>query len=57
LSRLSGTTPGEVQFNSEFIRNILVYAVLPMAAVLVRFFPELSSFLFTWIRPLSQLLA
>jgi hypothetical protein len=57
LSRLSGTTPGEVQFNSEFIRNVLVYAVLPMAAVLVRFFPELSSFLFTWLRPLSQMLA
>jgi hypothetical protein len=54
LSRMTGTEPGEVNVNRTFVSNILIFAALPIVAVLTSKFPGLRETLFAWLGPLGQ---
>jgi hypothetical protein len=56
LSRLAQTKPGSVEFTPQFLRQVVLYVVLPVAALTARIFPELSDMLFSWLTPLRSVL-
>jgi hypothetical protein len=56
LSRLAHTKPGSVQFTPQFVQQVVLYVVLPLAALTARIFPELSETLFSWLTPLRSVL-
>jgi hypothetical protein len=49
LSRISGTTPGEL--GAEFYLKLVSYVALPVLGLLASAFPSISNFLFSWIEP------
>jgi hypothetical protein len=49
LSLLSGTTPGQVTWNRDFIFRILFYVIVPLLALLGAQFPEGIRDLLSWI--------
>jgi hypothetical protein len=56
LSRLGGSTPGRVDFNFGFVREIGVYVVFPLLAIIARTFPEIGDPLFSWLGSAQRLL-
>ena len=56
LSRLSGTAPGRVSFNFNFISELVVYVVLPILALVATLVPEVSDQLAAWLDPLRRAL-
>jgi hypothetical protein len=56
LSRLAQTKPGSVEFTPQFLQHVVLYVVLPVAALTARIFPELSDMLFSWLAPLRSVL-
>ena len=56
LSRLGNSRPGGISFNLTFIGQLVVYVLLPAAAVIASVFPEISELLFSWLDPLTRLL-
>jgi|GEM_PF-6672890 len=56
LSRLSGSTPGQVDFNFALAGQLVVYVGLPLLAVFANIFPELRDQLFAWLGPMRRLL-
>lgn len=52
LSRLNGTTPGEI--GKSFYLNLLSYGALPILMVLAAGFPSIGQFLFSWVQPALQ---
>jgi hypothetical protein len=48
LSLLSGTTPGQVTWNREFVLRILLYVIVPVLALLGAQFPEGMRQIFSW---------
>jgi hypothetical protein len=56
LSRLAQTKPGSVEFTPQFMQQVVLYVVLPLAALTARVFPELSDTLFSWLAPLRSVL-
>ena len=57
LSRLRMTTPGRIDLNSDFLKRVALYGVLPLLVVIGSVFPEIGSSLFEWLEPLRQLAA
>jgi hypothetical protein len=57
LSRLRVTTPGQVDFNWDFVKRVAIYGVLPLIAVIGSLFPEVGESLFGWMEPLRKLTA
>jgi hypothetical protein len=56
LSRLSGTAPGRVSFNFNFISELVVYVALPILALVATLVPEVSDQLAAWLDPLRRAL-
>lgn len=56
LSRLSGSTPGKIDFNFALAGQLVVYVGLPLLAVLANIFPEIRDQLFAWVGPVRRLL-
>ena len=54
LSRLSGTTAGKVEWNREFIFQVLTYGVLPTVGLLATLFPTLGSGFLSWLEPVMR---
>jgi len=54
LSRLSGTTAGKVEWNREFILQVLTYGVLPTVGLLATMFPALGSGFLNWLEPFMR---
>jgi hypothetical protein len=54
LSRLSGTTPGEL--GKEFYVRVLAYGALPVLTMLSTQFPAISRFISMWIQPAAAAL-
>jgi len=54
LSRIGRTQPGKVDLSPRFFVQILLYAVLPLGAVVTSAFPELGNLLFAWMDPLLR---
>jgi hypothetical protein len=57
ISRLRGTVPGHIDFSMEFAKQVALYGVLPLLAVIGALFPEIGSSFFGWIEPLRKLAA
>jgi hypothetical protein len=51
LSAITGTTPGEVTWDSTFIINLVTYAAIPVLTLLGSQIPALRDFLFSWVSP------
>jgi hypothetical protein len=49
ISMLSGTQPGRLNFDSGFIGSLLLYAVIPILALLGAQFPGALGGIFSWI--------
>src|SRR5262249_26948779 len=49
LSLLSGTTPGQVTWNREFVLRILLYVIVPVLALLGAQFPEGMKQMLSWV--------
>jgi hypothetical protein len=54
LSRMTQTTPGEVNWDIRLVLNLLLIAGVPLISVLSTQFPEVRSFLFSWISPMLK---
>jgi hypothetical protein len=57
LSRITGTSQGEVTWNARFVVNLLVVGVLPVFTLLSSEFPAVRDFLFSWVGPLLRALS
>jgi hypothetical protein len=53
LSLLSGTTPGQVSWNRDFIVRILIHGLLPILALLGAQFPHVIGQLISWLGALQ----
>jgi len=51
-SRLSGTTPGRVTFDREFMSSTLWHGLVPLLAVAATRFPSIGNLMSTWFEPL-----
>ncbi|MBV6520071.1 MAG: hypothetical protein MNPFHGCM_00176 [Gemmatimonadaceae bacterium] len=51
LSVVAGTEPGKVSWDTTFALNLGLFAIVPLLAYLSTTFPEVRSFLFSWIEP------
>jgi hypothetical protein len=49
LSTISRTTPGEL--NVEFWLHLAALGILPLIAIVVHLFPEVATFLYSWVAP------
>jgi len=57
LSAIAGTEPGKVSWNAPFVVNLLLYAAVPVVALLSSEFPAVGRFLFSWVSPALHVLA
>jgi hypothetical protein len=57
ISKLRSTTPGRIDFNWSFVRQVATYGFLPLIAVVASLFPEVGGSLFGWLDPLRKLVA
>jgi hypothetical protein len=55
LSRISGTTPDQLNFHWPFFSRVLLYAV-PLLGVLVASSSNVSDLIHAWLDPLLQML-
>jgi hypothetical protein len=57
LSRLGGTRPDRIDWNAAFVRQMVLYVGLPLAAALTGLFPQLGDWLSTVWTPLTRAIA
>jgi hypothetical protein len=50
LSLLSGTNPGELNLNKDFVFRVLIHGLVPILALLSAQFPEVIQQIFSWFR-------
>ena len=55
ISRIRHTTPGEIDWNWDFVVKLLLYAVLPLATLFATQFPEIGSSLMHILDPVQRL--
>jgi hypothetical protein len=55
LSRLGGTEPNKIQWNANFVHQIVLYGVIPLTAALVGLFPDLGNWLTSILTPLARM--
>jgi hypothetical protein len=56
LSRMSGTTPGAVDWSTTLVWRVLVYAGVPLLSLLALEFPEIGGTILKWIEPVQRVL-
>jgi hypothetical protein len=56
LSRLSGTPPGRIQWDSAFVSRTLLPLLFALLTLLAMQFPELGNSLIRWLRPIQTAL-
>ena len=57
LSRVTKTDPGRITWSTAFVVNILLFAVVPLLALVSSEVPELRTLLFGWVEPLLRAVA
>ena len=57
ISSLRKTTPGKVEFNWNFIRQVAISGALPVLAILGALFPEVGESVFGWLEPLRRIVS
>jgi len=57
ISTLRLTTPGRIDFNWDFVRQVATYGLLPLIAIIASLFPEVGGSIFGWLEPLRKLVA
>ncbi len=56
LSRITRTDPGRIHWDMTFIRNLVLFGVLPLVSLLTSEFPVIRDFLTAWMEPVSRML-
>jgi hypothetical protein len=56
LSRITRTDPGRIHWDMTFIRNLVLFGVLPLVSLLTSEFPIVRDFLTSWMEPVSRML-
>ena len=56
LSKIAGTTPGEVTFNPDLVLGTLTYGVVPLLGLVVAQFPNVGRYVVTLVNPLVRAL-
>ena len=51
LSRLTGTDPGKVTWDTSFILNVVLFAILPLLVLASAEFPGFRDMFFSWMQP------
>jgi hypothetical protein len=54
LSRLAGKTPNQIEWNGNFVQQLVTYVALPLAAAVVGLFPELGDWLVRVFAPITR---
>jgi hypothetical protein len=57
LSRMNGTDPGKVSWDTSFVLNLVVFGALPLLALLSSEFPSVRTALFSWADPVVKMVA
>lgn len=57
LSRMNGSSPGKVSWDTSFVLNVVVFGALPLLALLSSEFPAVRSALFSWADPVVKVVA
>jgi hypothetical protein len=57
LSRMNGSDPGKVSWDTSFVLNLVVFGALPLLALLSSEFPSVRSALFSWADPMVKVVA
>ena len=57
LSRMTGSDPGKVNWDTSFVLNIAVFGALPLLALLSSEFPSVRSLLFSWADPVVRMVS
>jgi hypothetical protein len=57
LSAITNTPAGEVSWNAPFVLSLATYGLVPFITVISAEFPQVRSFLFSWVTPLLRALA
>lgn len=57
LSRVTKTDPGRITWSTAFVVNILLFAVLPLLALVSSEVPEVRTVLFGWLEPVLRAVA
>ncbi len=57
LSRMNGTSPGKVSWDTSFVLNVVVFGALPLLALLSSEFPAVRSMLFSWADPVVKVVS
>jgi len=55
ISGIRGTTPGQIDWNWDFVWKILVYVVLPLLTLFATQFPDVGSSLLRLVEPVQRL--
>ena len=55
ISRIRHTTPGEIEWNWDFVWKLLVYVVLPLLTLFATQFPNIGSSLVRLLEPVQRL--
>jgi hypothetical protein len=56
LSRFNGSDPGRVTWSARFVINLILFAGIPLLAVLSSAFPPLRNLLSAWMGPMAGML-
>jgi hypothetical protein len=54
LSRIGGTEPGKITWDSSFVLNAMVVGVVPLLALVSSEFPAVREVLFAWLAPVLK---
>lgn len=55
LSRLNGTQPNRVTWNTAFLTKLAVYGAIPILTLFAAQFPDLGGALLRWLSPIQPL--
>jgi hypothetical protein len=54
LSRITNTDPGRITWDTSHVSNLLLFAGIPLLAVISSEFPAVRRVLFAWVEPLLR---
>jgi hypothetical protein len=51
MSRITHTTPGQVNWDTQLVFNLVLVSAVPILTLLTAQFPQIRGFLFSWVTP------
>jgi hypothetical protein len=51
MSRITHTTPGQINWDTQLVFNLVLVSVVPILTVVSAHFPQVRGFLFSWVTP------